>query len=245
MCSVSILTFVLYRLSWTPCSFAGRMCSVSDLPSFDADRVSCYLSTGCKSFFPNVFYIGCQFLSDVLLYYRLHVLCFDAHYLLHTRDPELCASQRSGASSDQSSCTIQHRYNARILEPTMQEGPPLSDPSCESAPPSCFWLTQSLLPQNRFALLGFITLYFAHRGRYTEPHIARESPGSPQGVPIKSREPPRSLPGVPKEYIWTSPNPSRSQGLPKDSPRTPYIILIKRGLLRESHYSPTGTPSLY
>jgi len=40
-------------------------------------------------------------------------------------------------------------------------GPPLSDP-CDSVPLSCFWVTQSLLQQNRFALLGFITLYFAH-----------------------------------------------------------------------------------
>ena len=60
-------------------------------------------------------------------------------------------------------------------------------------------------------------------GCYTELHIARESQG------------------VPKEYIWTSPSIALVLSDSKDSLRTPCIILIKRGLFRESPYSPTRT----
>ena len=45
-----------------------------------------------SAFSINVFYIRCRFLSNALLYYRLHTLLFDAHYLLHTRGAEPCAS---------------------------------------------------------------------------------------------------------------------------------------------------------
>ncbi len=90
------------------------------------------------------------------------------------------------------------------------------------------------------------------RGRYTEPHFARESPRSPQSPQGVPKEFPRSPQGVPKESLWSSPSitlvlpdskdsPRTPQGLPKDSLRTPCIILIKRGLFRESLYSPTGT----
>lgn len=54
--------------------FAGRMCFVSGLTSFDADHVSCYPSAGYKYFLFRCFLRRMLALSDALF--------FDAHYFI-------------------------------------------------------------------------------------------------------------------------------------------------------------------
>ena len=54
-------------------------------------------------------------------------------------------------------------------------------------------------------------------------------------------ESPQGVPKVPNESLRSSPSITLVFPDSKDSPRTPCIILIKRGLFQESLYNPTGT----
>ena len=67
---------------------------------------------------------------------------------------------------------------------------------------------------------------------------SKDSPRTPQGVLKDFIGSPQ---GVPQDSLYNPHKEGTFPGVHKESLRTPCIILIKRGLFRESPYSPTGT----